>query len=75
MGYASHKPATYDVTGISEQQFRALRDGLLMMIEANRMDDKELSSARAEQLRLVHVAAIELLDATSDALREKRDSA
>lgn len=70
MLYASHKPASFDLTGISPVQMEALVAGLAMLIDSKRMDGVDPYSDEFEQMRLQRVAAIELLNATKPARRE-----
>ena len=69
MLYASHKPATFDLTGITPVQMDALRDALVMLTQANRTEGKDPYSDEFETMRVRHVAALELIRATNDALR------
>lgn len=70
MLYARHNPATFDLIGLSPVQLDAVRDALVMLIDAKRQDAEGLDWETAEQFRLKHCAAIDVPRATHRAVRE-----
>jgi hypothetical protein len=70
MLYARHHPAAFDLTGLSPVQLDAVPDALVMLIDAQRQDAEGLDWETAEQFRLKHCAAIDVLRATNGAVRE-----
>jgi hypothetical protein len=66
---ARYNPATFDLTGMSEIQFDALRTGLVLVIQ--KQNDADPHSDNYERIRLGQIAAKELLDWTNQTLRSR----
>jgi hypothetical protein len=66
--YARHNPSTYDLTGMSETQFDALRVCLLLLLRQPNEHDPHSDDEKFEHMRLRQIAARELIEITTEAV-------
>jgi len=72
MAFAVHRPATYELTGITEREMEAIRAGLLLVINEGQIGDDPTSQSY-ESFRLRLNAAKQVLTATNEAIADKKD--
>ena len=67
MAYATHQPATYALNEMTEQQFAALREALILLRRRPLPADTSSDEYEYETQRLMHIAATDLIRATNQA--------